>query len=386
MDGRKKITNSGDSRGQNTIKDELGCSSCNININKDMKMTSPIVTPLDKMEYIEPTASGNIVIPHGREVYLRCAEKFAKPFDGQTLKAKCVGDKNFIIDGKVVKYENIKCNSMQRPFPMRTGMLCSGGTELLKVAHQFPDGVLPTINVCFDENYQKTSYAEHTIYPGTKNCKHNVPRENYITGEFFRGVNVDECYIYIYLSTCNVDIWSTKVDQIYWDQQIGTCHFVNVAPQWNSFKHGNWFLLANCIREFANNYETTLLCWTGVCGICTLPDINGVQRELYLNLDEQNNRTIPVPKLFFRILIDSKSREGIVIVGVNNPYLTIEKVRTGGYVVAKDISNDINCINWDKANIEKGYCYACSVPDFIAVVKDLSLEKLETTGVLNLKK
>ncbi|XP_011186433.1 uncharacterized protein LOC105214608 [Zeugodacus cucurbitae] len=144
------------------------------------------------------------------------------------------------------------------------------------------------------------------------------------------------------------------------------------------------FALEDAVREFANNNETILLCWTCTRGICTLPDVNGVKRKLYLHIDKNNNNSIPVPKIFFRILIDSKSRKGIVIVGVINPYLTIKDVRTGAYVVAKDISDHITWINWDRDNIQKGYCYACSVPDFLAVARDLPAEKLHTSGILGL--
>ncbi|XP_054085093.1 LOW QUALITY PROTEIN: uncharacterized protein LOC105214607 [Zeugodacus cucurbitae] len=380
--------------------DKNECAPCVIKVNGHMTDKSPLLTQPNKLAYMQPNKSGEIVIPYGGWVDLRCGDAFVNTCV-QILKAQCDGDQNFRINQEVVKYEKINCTSVSRPIPTRTGR---GDGELLTFANHFEDGEICTMQVCFDKINLKTYYVAHTIYAGTKHRKLKVPRTNFSQEDFFPGVNVDHCYkqktqietlsrilgvdASIYITTKNYlsrGHLAAKADQIFSGQQKSTFHFLNAAPQWQSFNGGNWSTIEDDVREYANNNGTTLLCWTGILGICTLPDVDGVQQPLHLHIDEQNNHTIPVPKLFFRIVIDSESRKGIVLVGVNNPYLTLEEVRTGAYMVAEDLSDQVTWIQWDRQNVNKGYCYACSVPNFTAIVKNLPHDDLKTTGVLGLK-
>lgn len=41
--------------------------------------------------------------------------------------------------------------------------------------------------------------------------------------------------------------------------------------------------------------------YTGTHGVCTLADAFGVEHELYLHADENNNRIIPVPLYFYKV-------------------------------------------------------------------------------------
>ncbi|XP_049314488.1 uncharacterized protein LOC125778908 [Bactrocera dorsalis] len=180
----------------------------------------------------------------------------------------------------------------------------------------------------------------------------------------------------------------------YSGQQKGTFHHLNVMPQWESQNKGNWSHLEDDVRQFTHDSNKTLIYYTGTWGVCTLPDVLNIQQELYLGDD---NNVIPVPKLFYIVVIDADSRKGIAIVGVNNPYLKNDELKTGGYLIAEDVSDDVDWIKWDRKNIKKGdrcwnrknikkgYCYAVSVPDFVKVVKDLPLVGLETSGILGLK-
>lgn len=64
------------------------------------------------------------------------------------------------------------------------------------------------------------------------------------------------------------------------------------------------------------------------------------------------------------------TRNGIAIIGVNNPYLTLAEIERD-YLFCKDVSSQINWIKWDRTNIQQGYSYACDVNDFFQVVKHL---------------
>jgi hypothetical protein len=108
--------------------------------------------------------------------------------------------------------------------------------------------------------------------------------------------------------------------------------------------------------------------YTGTYGVATLPDINGNETELYLYVDSNNNKAIPVPKLFWKAVYDPKSHAGVVFVGINNPYVSDLQ---GDYLICIDVCSKISWVNWDQKNIEKGYSYCCEVDDFRSTVKYL---------------
>ncbi|XP_049314486.1 uncharacterized protein LOC125778906 [Bactrocera dorsalis] len=330
------------------------------------------------------------------------------PFGGQTLQAQCAGDKNFFINNEQVNFSKINCTTISMPTPIRTGLCCSGeGTELINIGIKFNESSsLPTMQVCFEKIRQAPHYVEHTFTPASIHRQKKVKRKNFTSGNIFGDINIDAFYkkpkqikalsrilgksVSIYVTTKNYlsrGHLVAKADLIFSGPQMSTFHVVNVVPQWQSFNAGNWSLIEDEVRKFAHDSNSTLLCLTGTWVVCTLPDVNNVRRELYLGDDKQNNNVIRVPQLFYRIVtrIDAESRKGITFVGVNNPYLKIEELTTEGYLIAEDVSHNINWINWDRQNIDKDCCYACSVPDFVAVVKDLPLVDLETTGILGLK-
>lgn len=95
--------------------------------------------------------------------------------------------------------------------------------------------------------------------------------------------------------------------------------------------------------------------------------------------DSNNNGLIPAPKIYYKVLVNRANDYGIVLIGVNNPYLTVAQI-TNGYTFCKDVSSQISWIKWDRTNIQKGYSYACEVNDFLKVVKHLSF--LNVKGLL----
>ncbi|XP_011199905.2 uncharacterized protein LOC105223772 [Bactrocera dorsalis] len=392
--------------------------SCKVKINGDMLDNSPILTPHNQLEYMQPNSSGEIVVPHGHWLSFHCADKFAEPYGGQTLQAQCAGDKDFFINNEKFNFSKINCTTISMPTPIRTGLCCSGeGTELfifgIKIDSNGSRYAIPTMQVCFDKIRQIPRYVKRILTPASIHRQIKVKRTNFTSGDFFGGIDIDHFYklseqikalrrqigenALIYVTEENRltrGHLAPKADMTYSGQQKGTFHHVNVMPQWQSFNAGNWSHLEDDVRQLAHDSNRSLIYFTGTCGVCRLPDENNIQQELYLGDD---NNVIPVPKLFYIVVIDADSRKGIAIVGVNNPYLKIDELKTGGYLIAEDVSDDVDWIKWDRKNIKKGdrcwnrknikkgYCYAVSVPDFVKVVKDLPLVGLETTGILRLK-
>lgn len=112
----------------------------------------------------------------------------------------------------------------------------------------------------------------------------------------------------------------------------------------------------------AADRNITLEVYTGTHGVIKL---NG--SEIYLDAD---NAKVPVPKIFYKMLIDHAKDSGVVIVGVNNPHASLEEI-LDDYIVCVDVSDEIKYIKWRPKDIRRGYSYACEVNDFLENVPHL---------------
>lgn len=100
----------------------------------------------------------------------------------------------------------------------------------------------------------------------------------------------------------------------------------------------------------------------------TLENVNGKSQEIYLDMV---NKQVPVPKLFYKILINAKANSGIALVCANNVHITIDEIQKN-YIICEDISDQIKYIKWRRKEIRRGYCYACRVNDFLVKVPHLN--------------
>ena len=119
--------------------------------------------------------------------------------------------------------------------------------------------------------------------------------------------------------------------------------------------------------------------YTGTFGTTTLKDIEDKDKEIYLAFDNNGNGLIPAPKIYFKILVDRASKDGIALIGVNNPYLTLQEIEQD-YLYCKDVGDQVTWVKWDRMNISRGYSYACDVNDFFQVVPYLPF--VEVKGLL----
>ena len=120
-------------------------------------------------------------------------------------------------------------------------------------------------------------------------------------------------------------------------------------------------------RRLAANRNITLNVYTGTYGVASLENVEGKSQEIYLDMV---NKQVPVPKLFYKILISAKTQAGIAIVCANNIHITMDEILES-YVICEDISDEIKYIKWRKKDIRRGYCYACRVNEFLEKVPHL---------------
>jgi hypothetical protein len=124
-------------------------------------------------------------------------------------------------------------------------------------------------------------------------------------------------------------------------------------------------------RILAADRNINLDVYSGTFGVTRLKDTANNWQEIFLYLNGADKR-IPVPKIYYKILVNKADSSGVVLIGVNNPHLTIDEIKKD-YVVCTDVSSQISYIKWNKDVIERGYSYACTVADFLKVVPHVSL-------------
>ncbi|XP_023167674.2 uncharacterized protein LOC111597291 [Drosophila hydei] len=380
---------------------------CEFRVNGDLNDPAPLFARHNSFEIIVPDPTDTVHLSNGELLDMFCpGVSFAPPFQNRTqLTAQCLQGKYFLVDDLIYPFANFSCTAWPTFTALRTGRQCNGGTDLVKVGFQLDDdGFLHTFDVCHDELAEVTRYVHHVLHPSSYDYQHGVARPNFVELDFYGGRDVNKKYTQKEQNITISEILGmdaspyfnysedrilarghmvAKTDLVFGAAQMSTFLFINVAPQWQSFNGGNWERVESSVRKFVADQHLTVDCYTGTWGVSMLPDFEGIEQELYLDFDENNNGLIPVPKLYFRVIIDRASREGIVLVGVNNPYVTLDQIQSD-YILCKDIGHQISWVSWIKEDLHEGYSYACSVEDFTEVVTDLPLDDLHTNGILGL--
>lgn len=317
--------------------------------------------------------------------------------------ATCQSNGQFLIDAVVQDFVTFTCAKLPTHSVRSTGRSCYGGATILEVGFDLGDGRFASImETCHDNIIETNHWVHHLISPANAGFQTGFPRPSFKTGGFFNSKNVDNLYtknnqravfgsilgsseIALELVHETGDTYlarghqAAKADYIFGSQQDGTFYFVNAAPQWQSFNAYNWERVENSVKTMSADRGISLDVYTGTYGVVSFPDINGVPRELYLDTSSGSGQ-IPVPKIFYKILIEEVTGNGIAIIGVNNVHATLAEIQES-YIFCNDIAAGINWINWDIHNIARGYMYACEVNEFAAVVGHLPSEVI-ASGIL----
>ncbi|XP_067613054.1 uncharacterized protein [Eurosta solidaginis] len=369
---------------------EARAIGCKVSIRGGLPQRQPIYIQTNSSEFYPYDASGNMVFDAGEEFDLHCPKAFSS-ISKSLITASCVSGTNFKVDGTTYSFKELTCTSWPAFIAEKTGDTCEGGIAVRVGFKVSSSRFIEQYNLCFNEDEEVTRYVHHTLIPGGNFYETGVERLTFGTGDLFNGKKVDNLYKTArQIATINADLggdadkyfqankniflsrghMAAKADFTYANQQRATFLFVNIAPQWQVFNAGNWAKVEDGVRAKVTKAGWYVDCYTGVYGVTTLPNIDGVETPLYLSRDANNNGLIPVPMLYFRVVIERTSQKGIVFVGVNNPHLTLEQIQAD-YILCTDVSDRVNYINWKPTDIMAGYSYACEVSDFKSQVENL---------------
>ncbi|XP_017466898.1 PREDICTED: uncharacterized protein LOC108359511 [Rhagoletis zephyria] len=324
-----------------------------------------------------------MVVDTGSSLQMWCPGQFSSIAD-TLITATCVSGSNFRVSGTTYAFKELACKAWPAFVAEKTGASCSGGI-MVRVGYKISSSrFAQKYEVCFNEEEEVTRYVHHDLDPGSNYYETGVARITFQTAGFFDGKQVDNLYKQVtqqatieaqlgndasqyFDSNKNVYLarghMAAKADFDYASGQRASFLFINAAPQWQVFNAGNWERIEDGVRSKVAASKWYVDCYTGVYGVTTLPNADGVQTPLYLAYDSNNNGLIPVPKLYFRIVIERTSQKGIVFIGVNNPHLSLEEIQKD-YILCADVADQVDYINWKRTDLTAGYSYACTVDDF----------------------
>lgn len=342
--------------------------------------------------YLPVDSSGTIPFSNGDIVTLACPNYSVLVDSVSTgldiIDATCVSGTTFAVNGKNVSFSLITCSSYPYHTARYSGNTCEQSYREIEVGFIVGSRFLLHMLICFDDVEQNTLYSWFNLTKAIGGYQSGFPRPSFLQGSFY---NTDTAVNTLYTrATQRVTInnliglasnstkyiqetnsyymarghLTAKADFVFGAQHRLTFHYVNAAPQWQTFNGGNWNSLEQNVRTFAANTGFDLIVYTGTYGVATLPhETTGEDVQLYLYIDSNNNRGLPVPQVYWKFVYEPVYKNGIVFIGVNNPYDELSR-----NLLCDDVTDGITWLTWKKDDQQAGYSYGCSVDEFRQVV------------------
>ncbi|XP_046752864.1 uncharacterized protein LOC124416067 [Diprion similis] len=373
-------------------------SGCSVSLNGDLNDPQPLilVPKGQEVSYVLPVdTSGTLVFAENEELRLACVGDNnylvgVGNEDVQDIEAYCVSDKTFLVNSVEYEFGDLVCSFVPSSTVRRTGEACLNKYSQLEIGFDLGDEFLRTIEICRDDDIYFTYWTKFNLTKTIGGYQRSYPRPSWSQGDFWGDYNVNTQFTRsvqratVSLIVNSTDLGATyissssnyyfarghitaKADFVYGSAHWSTFWYVNCHPQWQTFNGANWMYLESDVRDYASNSQVDLDVYTGVHGITTLLDVNNLEQPIYFYASG-DERALPVPKFFWKIIYDPLTQKGTAFVGVNNPYITEV---TSDYYICDDISSKITWLTWTADSIEKGISYACTIDDLREVVPTL---------------
>ncbi|GFG40011.1 hypothetical protein Cfor_12984 [Coptotermes formosanus] len=373
-------------------------SGCTISINRHLRPNSRMILHPDSSSthgyrfFLPSAARRFLTFQHGQEVVFACP-------NGLYERAQCnTGDTfNFPSLARDFNISQIICRRPLRATVRNYGKCYNSeykhlGIGLTVRQNQSTKEFIKLVDICFDPQHRASVYAKFTLMQGIDNGQRTVNRRNFTCTPYFEysTKTFDELYtrenqytallkligsanqtVKFISRNVSSDLYLTKghlvavKDFVYNSQQQVTLFCVNTAPMWHGIRKGNWRRLENSIRQYANSKGKDLTVYTGTYGVLNLPHVNGSSVQIYLDAGRNGHNFLPVPRLFWKLVYDRLTRQGIVFLAINNHH---KGLNPEDYKLCPDVCNRTQSwfAGWDRHQISLGYVYCCNIRAFLA--------------------
>jgi len=250
------------------------------------------------------------------------------------------------------------------------------------------DGEAVTIRVCHDLTQSSSIWARHTLWDEIDAKDTGFSAPSFKDDDLF-GFDVDNFYKMATQHDTIADLVGSSelADQYIQGQSTGlflsrghlaptgdfifkswmdsSYHFVNAAPQWQSFNGGNWAQMESHARDLAVERGFDLVVYTGTHGVLQLHHLNGALVDIFL----YNKNQLPVPLYFWKILYDPETGAGVALIGLNNPHLQGDP--EGFRVCDPLLDHPLITSLADPSDVKKGAMWACRVEEVAAAFPEV---------------
>lgn len=357
--------------------------------------------------YWLPNAEGQLVVPRGASIELYCSTSFENmSIDDHvtpgltSIHARCLNDKTFEWAGGKRELQDFYCTQQFSYAVERLEQPCGDGdvataARIYRVGYNLGKGrFVRTLELCHDAEKLQTEYAFYQLLPANEHFQRHVKRVKFSAAGHFCGYDMGRLYSQKHqkhqAATLGGDLDSlfdmkaglflarghlaAKADLIYASQQRSTFNYLNVAPQWQTFNSGHWSIVEDETRHFVARSGLSVSVYTGTYGVMSLP--GDTETSFHLTTDANNIGVLPVPRFFYRLLIDNdRPWRGLALIGVNNPHVNRSEIEES-YVICNPLQPQQ--VPWLRflhhKNLRQGYLYACTVAEVARVVGHLPPE------------
>lgn len=375
---------------------------------RDLQLQSPV--PVRQGKFLTPTRDGKIEVKTGRSVDLYCSTQFENYLADKITVTCAPGTENLVRYAGVDMPLNgvqLQCKSNNIHSDVETT-----DAPIYHIGYSI-DGTFSTlIDVDFETAVKRPIYAHHQIAPILVTSQQVVTKafSNKFRADKLFGALDDDRYTYesqrrticeqtLSLSKNQCDAYfepsrrflarghlAPAADFVYLTAKRATYSLINVAPQWQQLNNGAWKKMEAGVRAKSLRTSAVLDMYTGTLGTLRLRDGRGTLRELYL---DGADGKMPVPAIFYKVVIDQTAAKGVVFLAINHPLATAAEVQTlKDSVKCADVADQLSWPTvWfsgkdrvDRSTAafrESGYMFACVVKDFARHVDSLPL-KLQT--------
>lgn len=368
-------------------------SACELKIGTDMGTPQPLRIRPGTSQWFHPaTRNGRINMNANQEMELFCTTGFATPagITGNSINVACQTGTTFRYNNVNYTFKEFTCRDWPTSTPRRRigTARCFNNGIYVDVGFTVGARFIHTYTVCHDLMTEVNYFSQYSLSPASDGHESGAKRPNWLQADFYPGKKVDNLYTRlverrtigdILNSQDQASIWieqppsdvflsrghlAANSDFISANEQRSTFYFINIAPQFQTFNGLNWAEVENSARRLASDRNISLDVWTGTVGVGQLKDSGNTYRDIFLAWP---SRQIAMPRLYYKILFHRTSNSGVVLIGINNPHLTVSEI-LANYIICKDVSQKIKYVSWQRTNLMRGYCYACEVNDFERVV------------------
>ncbi|XP_070507858.1 uncharacterized protein [Chironomus tepperi] len=365
--------------------------ACTIDIHTQTGSPQPVFIRPGTSQFFHPSnRNGQIQMTANQAMELWCSGSWASPSGAPNLiTATCVSGQTFRYNNVNFNFNNFRCAAWPQWTARRSTTRCFNNALLVDFGFQVATRWLQIYRVCHDLVLETNWFAHYTFTPISDANQRNVVRPSWSQAGFYTSSNVnglytrntqrstiatilgDQAAANRFVEADPSDVFMARghiaamTDFILATEQQATFHFLNAAPQWQGFNGGNWVSVEISSRRLAADRGINLDVYTGTWGNGQLWNTAGTRRNIFLDWPAQR---IQMPRIYYKVLIHQSTLSGVVLIGVNNPHLTLNDIQTRGYIICPDVSNQINYVTWSRTNLVRGFSYACEVHEFTRIV------------------